>query len=280
MRVPDDFMNYEQKSKKTEIFLKTYIEHETSKIYTKVEENLLVIVLKGRKKLVYQDFEAVISEGEYAIFHKGNYIMNQIISDDRYESLLIFMSDDFLKQICSLQDTQECSHVPFYQGKMVSHMQNEVNKICEFVKRTEYRDIIQLKILELLIYIQSEDKTGDFKSFLHSFSVNEDFRNSVYCNYMQYQNISEMADAMHMSISTFKRKFQRDFGCSPHVWMNGQKLEKAIMLLDTSDYSITDIGFICVFSSLSTFMAQFKKKYGISPGTYRKARCFSGQIGK
>ncbi|MBQ3514687.1 MAG: helix-turn-helix transcriptional regulator [Lachnospiraceae bacterium] len=31
-----------------------------------------------------------------------------------------------------------------------------------------------------------------------------------------------------------------------------------------------DIGFICGFSSLSTFMGQFKKKYGVSPGTYRK----------
>lgn len=30
------------------------------------------------------------------------------------------------------------------------------------------------------------------------------------------------------------------------------------------------IGFICGFSSLPTFMGQFKKKYGISPGQYRK----------
>ena len=44
---------------------------------------------------------------------------------------------------------------------------------------------------------------------------------------------------------------------------------KAIMLLDTSDYSVTDISFICGFESLSTFMLGFKKKYGVSPGKYR-----------
>lgn len=270
MIVPENFMTDEQKRKKAEVFFKSYIEYQPSKIYTKVEENLLVIVLKGKKNLVYQNFEATISEGEYAIFHKGNYIMNQIIGDERYESLLIFMSDDFLKQIYNLNDLEECSYIPFYQGKVVSHMKNEVDMIYEFMEHTEYQDIIQLKIMELLIYIQNEDKTGSFKRFLHSFLSTEDFKSSIYHKYMQYQNISEMAEAMHMSVSTLKRKFQKEFACSPHLWMNEQKLKKAIMLLDTSEYSITDIGFICGFSSTSTFMGSFKKRYGISPGTYRK----------
>ena len=81
--------NKREKGRKADIFLKTYVEHESSKIYTKVEENLLVIVLKGKKHLIYQDFETTISEGEYAMFRKGNYIMNQIISDHEYESLII-----------------------------------------------------------------------------------------------------------------------------------------------------------------------------------------------
>ena len=102
--------------------------------------------------------------------------------------------------------------------------------------------------------------------------MDDGFRNRIYHDHMHYQNVKEMAEAMHMSVSTLKRKFQKDFGCSPHQWMNEQKLEKALMLLDTSDYSITDVGFICGFSSLSTFMGQFKKKYGISPGVYRKKK--------
>ena len=66
---------------------------------------------KRIKKLRYQDFEAVISEGEFAIFHKGNYIMNQIISDEQYESLLIFMSDDFMKRVCCRQRIKAVPYV-------------------------------------------------------------------------------------------------------------------------------------------------------------------------
>lgn len=268
MRVPANFMENEPKA---EVFIKTYVEHKESKIYTKVEENLLVIVLRGAKKLIYQDFETVISEGESAIFHKGNYIMNQIINEGEYESLLIFMSDNFLNMIGTSQHSKDLPAVPFFQGKILPHMQPEVEKIYEFEKSGQYQEIMQLKIVELLLYMQKEDPTGAFKSFLNTFSEEQDFKNHIFRTYSRYENISEMAEAMNMSVSTLKRKFQKDFGCSPHLWMNERKLEKAIMLLDTSDYSITDIGFICGFSSLSTFMGQFKKKYGMSPGKYRKS---------
>ena len=73
-----------------------------------------------------------------------------------------------------------------------------------------------------------------------------------------------------MSLSTFKRKFKTEFACNPHQWLNEQKLTRAVYLLDTSQYSVTDIGFICGFESMSTFMSAFRKKFGISPGKYRK----------
>lgn len=45
--------------------------------------------------------------------------------------------------------------------------------------------------------------------------------------------------------------------------------ELFLQKLDTTDYSVTDIGFICGYESLSTFMNAFKEKFGISPGKYR-----------
>lgn len=38
---------------------------------------------------------------------------------------------------------------------------------------------------------------------------------------------------------------------------------RAIYLLDTSEYSVTDIGFICGFESMSTFMSAFRKRFGV-----------------
>lgn len=55
-----------------------------------------------------------------------------------------------------------------------------------------------------------------------------------------------------------------------NMWINEKRLEKAEVLLQTTDYLITDICFLCGYESLSNFIYQFKKIYNISPAKYRK----------
>lgn len=272
MIVPFDFMDETDKEKKTEIYLKRYEENASSKIYTKVEENLLVLVRQGSKRLIYREHEMIVSEGEFALFRKGNYIMNQILGKHKYESLLIFLSDDMLRAIPKAEIKQATNQKQFYKGNVTPYMKREADAIMElFEAENNYEDIIRLKLAELLLYIQKEDKTGEFRKFLQSFSTETSFKHYFMYHYDRYDSVQKMADAMHMSISTYKRKFEKEFGCTPHVWMIEQRLEKAVMLLCTTDYSVTDIAFLCGFSSLSAFMGQFKKKFGSSPGLYRKS---------
>ena len=270
MQVPAAFIKNERKQIKSQIFVTRYIENAPTKIYTEVKENLLVIVLKGKKHLVYKDFETTISEGQFALFKKGNYIMNQILSEDLYESLLIFLSDDLIRSIPKIGINTNTEGKTYFKGNTIPYMEQEVKSILDLMEqKEEYSEIIELKIRELLVYIQRMDKEGVLYSILNSFSEEKSFKEEVAASYDQYHNLEEMATAMNMSLSTFKRRFQKEFQCAPHAWINERRLMKATMLLDTSDYSITDISFICGFESLSAFMLGFKKKYGISPGKYR-----------
>ena len=270
MQVPAAFIENERGQVKRQIFVTRYIENAPTKIYTEVKENLLVIVLKGKKHLVYKDFETTISEGQFALFKKGNYIMNQILSEDLYESLLIFLSDDLIRSLPKIGINTNAEGKTYFKGNTIPYMEQEVKSILELMEqKEEYNEIIELKIRELLVYIQRMDKEGVLYSILNSFSEEKSFKEEVAASYDQYHNLEEMATAMNMSLSTFKRRFQKEFQCAPHAWINERRLMKATMLLDTSDYSITDISFICGFESLSTFMLGFKKKYGISPGKYR-----------
>ncbi len=270
MKVPIDFMQKVELKEKNDIYLKRYEENVSSKIYTQVLENLLVIVLKGKKQLIYQEYELTIEEGQFALFTKGHYIMNQIISEEGYESLLIFLSDDLLRNL-PLYPCRESSYdMNCYHGDTSDYMKNEVNALLNIMNSHDnYDKIIYLKIIELLLHIDKEDNTGVFRGLIHSFVQSNHFAEDVTCLYKKYHNIQEISESMHISKSTFKRKFQQSFGCTPHHWVNEQRLQKAVILLDTSDYSITDIGFICGYESLSAFMKQFKKKYGISPGKYK-----------
>lgn len=273
MNVPIDFMEANHEKYNDHIYVTRYSELSNSKIYTVVHQNLLVIVNKGKKRLSYKNFETEVSEGQFALFKKGNYVMNQILTKDRYESLLIFLSDDILRKIVSPSITIMPGEKDFYQGNMVPFMKKEVQSILEIISSKEpYEDILELKILELLQYIRRNDTSNTFQMFLNTCLKESDFRETLLRKYDSVKGIEEMATLMNMSLSTFKRKFRAEFDCNPHQWLNEQKLGQATILLDTSDYSVTDIGFICGFESISTFMSAFRKKYGISPGKYRKIK--------
>ena len=113
------------------------------------------------------------------------------------------------------------------------------------------------------------DKSGNFSQFLNGCLSESDFKGCIEKYYDTAKNLEELSSHLNMSISSFKRKCQKEYTCSPHKWINEKKLQKACLLLDTTDYSVTDIGFICGYESLSTFMNAFKEKFGISPGKYR-----------
>lgn len=275
MQVPEDLKSNSYLQTKNEaIFITRFKQDAPSKIYTEVRENLLVIVLKGKKRLTYKDYETTVHEGEFAFFVKGKYIMNQIVNQNEYESLLIFVSDEFINKIRRNVITKEISkELLFYQGNMVAHMYDEVEILMRLLEKGDpvYDEVLNLKIQELFAYISIEDKTGQFNHLLNTLKQDEEFKSFLAEHYEQYDDIISMAKAMNMSLSTFKRKFFEAFGTTPHKWMNDKKLDKAVRLIDKQNCSVTDICFICGFESMTTFITLFKKKYGASPGKYRKA---------
>ena len=274
LQVPDDFSEDSCIHTKNKwISITKYVEHAPSKIYTKVNETLLVLVLKGEKRLIYKDFALTISQGEFGIFRKGNYIMNQIIDRGEYKSLLIFISDELLQSLPKLSLVQESEPMlSCYKGNIVPHMHEEASLLLKLIEDEdrEYDEILHLKVKELLLYILIEDKSKGFTQFIRSLSEPPYFKSFMEGHYDDLENLSVLAEQMNMSLSTLKRKFEQSYQCTPHKWMNERKLAKASTLLSTTKYSITDICFICGFNSMSTFMLLFKKKYGVSPGQYRK----------
>ena len=221
MKVPAVLMKNTDEWIGKQIFITKYVEQMPTKLYTEVKENLLVMVLKGKKHLVYQDFETTIHEGQFALFKKGNYIMNQILSKEGYESLLIFLSDELLRSVprIAIQSTYE--NLPYFKGNTIPYMEKEAVSLLELMKAPkEYSDIIKLKVIELLIYVQKADTSGSFQALLSSYNEQKSFKEEVTLYYEQYSSVEQLATAMHMSTSTFKRRFQENFKCTPHLWIN------------------------------------------------------------
>lgn len=82
-------------------------------------------------------------------------------------------------------------------------------------------------------------------------------------------SVSSICQNFFISESTLMRNIQKLTGCSPSVYINLQRLEKAKEYILNSDKSIKEIASICGFSSPYYFSNSFKKKYGRSPRNYK-----------
>lgn len=82
--------------------------------------------------------------------------------------------------------------------------------------------------------------------------------------------IGDLAERAGYSEYYFSRKFKQEMGCSINEYIMREKIERAKVLLSTTNMSILDISVELSFNSRSYFSDTFQKIAGISPGEYRK----------
>lgn len=81
---------------------------------------------------------------------------------------------------------------------------------------------------------------------------------------------SEVADALHISVSHFSRILKKHTGKTFLEVVTSYRMQKAAELLTGSpELSINELSQTCGFSSPSYFTALFKKCYGVTPSGYR-----------
>ena len=82
-------------------------------------------------------------------------------------------------------------------------------------------------------------------------------------------DVAAVARVAHVSTAHFARTFRHVFGESPHRYLQRRRVERAMVLLRTTDRSVTDICLAVGFSSLGTFSRTFSAVVGESPTRHR-----------
>lgn len=79
-----------------------------------------------------------------------------------------------------------------------------------------------------------------------------------------------LADHVHLSPEYLSRYFKKHTGKNIIKHLTELRIDKAKELLQYTTYSVSEICFICGFSSESNFRKYFNQVCGISPSTYKK----------
>lgn len=82
--------------------------------------------------------------------------------------------------------------------------------------------------------------------------------------------LTDVAHACGLSANHFGRAFRKSTGLPLHRWLLERRIEKARLLLETTNKPLTEVALICGFTDQSHFTRAFSTTLGISPGRWRR----------
>ena len=116
------------------------------------------------------------------------------------------------------------------------------------------------------------------KLVLASATEREGISNTSVCNALEYIRnnyknritISDLAELLRMSESNVYSSFKKQYGMSPIAYLNDYRLYVASQLLSTTSYSIENVATAVGMTDMRYFSKMFKRRYNLTPTTYRK----------
>lgn len=88
-------------------------------------------------------------------------------------------------------------------------------------------------------------------------------------------SVEDLAHAANFSPGRFSERFRRAFGLPPHAYLLTRRLERAAVLLRTTDWTVAQIASSVGWQSVGSFTTSFTRMYARSPTAYR-ASCPPG----
>jgi AraC family transcriptional regulator, exoenzyme S synthesis regulatory protein ExsA len=239
-----------------------------------IETPLINFILSGTKTIKSTDINITVQTGELIFIRNGRYIMSQLAPSNKgtYSAVLFLLTKDFLREF-TRENMELFGHIEndekYYHGKIPPLLNSSIDSLLPyFTQKTKSTPAsLKYKIYEILLNIIESDKRNHFKKLLLSIA-NEDSDNLSYYmekNFYLPYTVDTFAKNSFRSLSTFKKEFKELFNTTPKYWINNKRLEKAHLLLHTSNQSVTEISYLCGFESLSHFIQLFKQKYGNTP---------------
>jgi len=86
------------------------------------------------------------------------------------------------------------------------------------------------------------------------------------CHIADRMQLQHYASVHNMSLSTFKRWFRKNVGCSPGQWMIEKRLQQAQFLLQHKRVSVKEACYRSGFEDVSYFIRRYKQAFGQTPG--------------
>ncbi|WP_438422649.1 helix-turn-helix domain-containing protein [Aquimarina macrocephali] len=250
---------------------------ELAKQQIKLTKNVFSFLIEGQKEIFTNNSSFLIKNSSFLLMKSGHCLMTEKLSPlhKSYKSVLLFFSNEEIQQFVQKFDIKTSKiSLPqsAYSFQYDQFIKNYVNSLVDISRLDPsiQEKMIQTKFEEIMIYLV-ETKGTDF---INSMMIQErnsfqNFLNVVENNKLKKMTLKELAFLSNMSVSTFKREFEKHFHQSPSKWFLDKRLEYSAFMLKNNSKRPSEIYQEIGYENLSNFIYAFKTKFGVTPKQYQ-----------
>ncbi|MEZ5042798.1 MAG: AraC family transcriptional regulator [Saprospiraceae bacterium] len=241
--------------------------------------NYFVFVTSGKKmwKSIYNEY--IVQTGDSLFVKKGANLVHQYFDED-YCALMVFISDDFIRKFMHrfssiIRSDQEIAATTdaVIRIQLDKYLEGYVHSLASFFGAQAFPDkhLLHLKFEELLLNIFTRPLHKEVAQYLGSLNKDQDahIQQVMEENFAYNLTLEDLSGLCNMSLSSFKRTFNKIYKTSPGKWLSEKRLDFAAYQLKTTDKNINQISFDSGFEDASSFIRAFKQKFNHTPLQYR-----------
>ncbi len=237
-----------------------------------LNQNIISFLIEGTKEVIFDNEALSITPSKFIVMRSGNCLMTEkrISETSLYKSVLLFFSNEMLHNFIRKMESERSESIEpksvyaFDYDNFLKRFVDSLADISNLSKAVQSK-LLEVKFEEIMLYLT--DKYGT--DFLYSLTTNSDdaaqkFIRTIENSYLSKLTLKELAFLCNMSVSTFKREFEKYYSESPIKWFQNKRLEHAHYLL-SQEKSPSEVYFEAGYENLSSFSQAYKIKYGVTP---------------
>ncbi|RPI16785.1 MAG: AraC family transcriptional regulator [Ignavibacteriae bacterium] len=236
-----------------------------------------------------------VDDNSYLILNNGTMYESYIRSENKVESFTVNFTKEFTEEVFNslnnkdsflldYPEVKDREPVNFFE-KLYQHnplILKLLNDIRKTIQTPGYDNVLLNEKLHMMLNVLFCIQLNTFKDADSVNAVKKSTRmelyrrlniakDYIYSNYYDNVTLDELSKVSCLSQHHLLRKFKTQFGITPHQYLTKRRMEAAKVLIEKTNFSISEICFSVGFEDLSSFGELFKKHYSFSPENYRKS---------
>ena len=237
--------------------------------------------IQGKGRIYSATEEMILRSNEGVVLRCGNYLNDWLkTQDSEYcEAIAVHFYPEVLKKIYDhelpafIQEANVKRATCISKVKADTLLHNYIDNLLFYFENPSLvsEDLLKLKVRELILLLAKTDNAQAIKELIASLFTPGEYSFKEIIEAHIYSNLTneELAGLTNLSLSSFKREFEKVYHTSPAKYFKSRKLDRAAQLLKTTHQRIGDIAYDCGFKEVSHFSRSFQKHFGYSPSEYR-----------